>query len=236
VAESGFHLGPRGWRWIGGLKVRLHDDVRLLVAFLGFRTTNTAGVSVPKYGGTGFFVTYPISPDLPRLRLYYLITARHVAESLAGPFIIGITDATGASHIIDIDQANWSYHPDPNVDVAAVNLELNDNAWIVLPSENFIDESQLFKQFGVGDLVYIVGLYRLFPGDAKISPIVHTGHIAMAPNDEIPVKNRASGENRWNSRISYRGADTGRAKWVAGLYTAHQRNRHKRGGRKGCSL
>ena len=174
--------------------MRLHEDVRLLVVFLGFRTTDAAGVSVPKYGGTGFFVTHPVAPEMPRLRISYLITARHVAEALAGPFIIGINDATGVSHIIDIDQANWSYHPDPNVDVAAVNFELNDDAWVVFTSENFIDESQLFKQFGVGDLVYIVGLYRLFPGDAKISPIVHTGHIAMAPNDEIPAQNRTSGK------------------------------------------
>jgi hypothetical protein len=67
--------------------------------------------------------------------------------------------------------------------------------WTPFPWEGFADNdaSALFSRFGVGDLVYVVGLYRLFPGTAKMQPIVHTGHVAMAPDEEIPVRNRNSG-------------------------------------------
>jgi hypothetical protein len=129
---------------------------------------------------------------MPNYRVTYLVTARHVAEALAGPFVIGINDAKGKAHIVDVDQANWIYHDDPGVDVAVSSVGLPNEAWVVYPSDRFANENSLFSLFGIEDLVYIVGLYRLFPGQSKISPIVHTGHLAMAPDDEIPIFNRTT--------------------------------------------
>jgi hypothetical protein len=192
VTASGFHLAPCEHRWAGGLKMRIGDDVRKLVAFLGFRAADDAGTLVPRYGGTGFLVAHPVTPDLPGIRITYLVTARHVAEALSSPFVIGINNVNGKLHLIDVDHADWIYHDDPSVDVSVVNIVLPHEPWAVFPSEHFAEENRLFTRFGVGDLVYIVGLYRLFPGQTRISPVVHTGHVAMAPDDEIPMLNRTT--------------------------------------------
>jgi hypothetical protein len=175
--------------------MRLSEDARKLVAFLGFRTMGAGGVSVLKFGGTGFLVTHPVTPDLDRLRITYLVTARHVAETFAGPFVIGVNDALGHPHLIDIDEARWVYHEDPLVDIAVVNIDevLPHEAWVVYPSEHFVQRNALFSRFGAGDLVYIVGLHRLFHGETKILPIVHTRHIAMTPDEEIPIINSNTG-------------------------------------------
>jgi hypothetical protein len=192
VGGRRFALGPRKHVWLGGLKVRLHDDVRKLIVFLGFRTMGQSGESVPRFGGTGFFVSYP-GPGQPNLRIPYLITARHVAEELVGPFVIGVNDSLGDLRLCDIDEAVWHYHPDQDVDVAATPMGFVEGAdWLQFPYEAFADNED--SSVGVGDLVYIVGLYRLFPGRAKISPVVHTGHVAMAPDEEIPVWNRRTGQ------------------------------------------
>jgi hypothetical protein len=110
--------------------------------------------------------------------------------------VLSFNGHDGNSYAIDVDEANWSFHPDDNVDVAIVKLNIDDNRWLTFACEMFADneDSALFSKFGPGDLVYIVGLYRLFPGAAKISPVVHTGHVAMTPDEEIPIKDTTTGQ------------------------------------------
>jgi Trypsin-like peptidase domain len=176
--------------------MRLNDDCRRLVVFLGLRTTDKDGTIVPQFAGTGFFVSYPAPTYLPALRISYLVTARHVAEGLVGPFVIGVNNSSGALELCDVDEAVWQYHWDTSIDVAVVPMEITDADWQPFPYEAFADHenSALFSRFGVGDSVYVVGLYRLFPGKNKIFPIVHTGHVAMIPNEDIPVRNRTTGK------------------------------------------
>src|SRR5437016_5630571 len=135
--------------------MRLHDDARKLVAFLGERITDSSGASVPRFGGTGFFVSYP-APDCLDLRFPYLVTAAHVADRLAGPFVVGANEASGKFDLCDVDRAAWYRHPDPNVDVSLTQLGLGGADWQPFPFEAFADhdDSALFSRFGIGDLVY----------------------------------------------------------------------------------
>jgi hypothetical protein len=46
---------------------------------------------------------------------------------------------------------------------------------------------------GIGDIAYVVGLFHLLHGKKVNLPVVHTGHIALLPEDErIPVFNRTT--------------------------------------------
>ncbi len=95
----------------------------------------------------------------------------------------------------DVDSVEWHYPADENVDVAVTPVSLGDADISPLWSGYFALLGNLQNpNFGTGDLVYIVGLYRLFPGRAKILPIVHIGHVAMMPDEEIPMKNRITGK------------------------------------------
>ncbi len=164
--------------------MRLHEDARRIVVFLGHLTTNEHGEIKPIFQGTAFFITHE--------NFTYLVTARHVAEVLAGPFMIAYNDANGNIVKDDVDAAAWCYHEDESVEVAVTPATLTNAEWRAYPSTAFVSPRPNVPNplSGPGDLVYIVGLYRLFPGQDKILPIVHTGHIAMLPDEPIPAWNR----------------------------------------------
>lgn len=158
-----------------------------MVVFLGVRTSSKDGQVKPVFSGTAFFVGHE--------NWAYLVTARHVAEGFAGPFVLGHNDERGNLYIDDIDSADWHFHEDKNVDVAVMTARLTGADWAVFLSSAFASRGDTNNpRFGTGDLVYIVGLYRLFPVREKIVPIVHTGHIAMTPDEEIPIRNRVTGK------------------------------------------
>jgi S1-C subfamily serine protease len=178
-----------------GWKMRLHDDIRKVVVFLGLPAVGDD--AVPRFGGTGFFVSHPAPKQPDRFSFTYLVTARHVAESLGGHFVIGVNDTTTKkTDLVPVDCPTWSVHPDDNVDIAVLRIQLIGAEYLPLPIATFADndENAYFDKFGIGDLVYLVGLYRLFPGTERISPIVHTGHVAMTPDDPIPVRSRKTGQ------------------------------------------
>jgi hypothetical protein len=170
----------------GGVFVRLTEDARRIVVFIGIRTANESGKQTVFYVGTAFFVQ--------RANFCYLITARHVVDCLNGrPFVIGCNDKDGQLTEIDIDHAVWVFHDDETVDLAATNAGLTDADWLPLGTNWFATHgARVQGNFGIGDLAYIVGLYRLFPGSGRILPIVHTGHIAMMPHEKIPMENRVT--------------------------------------------
>jgi hypothetical protein len=69
------------------------------------------------------------------------------------------------------------------------------------PSDGFADRATRQEWgIGVGDFCYAVGLFRLMAGETSNMPIVHTGHIALIPDDDkIPVRdclNLSSAETR----------------------------------------
>jgi hypothetical protein len=182
--SSGLRLGPSVYRWDGGLRVKLNDDARKLVVFFGLRTTDKNGAPIISYGGTGFLISFPAESGSQPQRITYLVTARHVERQLAGPFVVSLIEMSGQPQDIDIDQAIWTPHPDDDVDVVVTRFPQSDAGLVVFATESFATNADYF---GVGDMVHIVGLYRLMPGRTKISPVVHTGNIAMTPTDEIPV-------------------------------------------------
>lgn len=171
------------------LSVRIHDDTLKCVVFLGLETTDNSGELRFVPAGTAFFLRYD--------RLTYLVTARHVAEPLqSGQFVLRCMKKDGTIGSMQIETIKWIYHPDENVDVALIPLAMNEKVdWLTIPSDELLDKERrdTFK-IGVGDEVQIVGLYRLLHGKKRNLPIVHTGHIAMMPGDElIPVLDSNTG-------------------------------------------
>src|SRR6185312_15852225 len=45
------------------------------------------------------------------------------------------------------------------------------------------------KRIGTGDKVYVTGLFSPAMGIQKNSPIVRSGHLALSPPEEMPIKN-----------------------------------------------
>ncbi len=173
--------------------MRVKEDLRRCVVFLGFEGQAPNDIEVI---GTGFFVNYDGFP--------YLITAGHVAEPIKDvPFVLRVNSKkTGEGETIHIDHADWHFHPDyPKVDLALMpgapdDIDEPSSLDVINLYQDFILSPDEFaeRDIGPGDRVHIVGLFRLLYGKKRNRPVVHTGWIAMLPDDEpIPVRH-PSGE------------------------------------------
>lgn len=173
--------------------MRVPDALRGCVAFLG-RVVAEGDVikhEDPPYRGTGFFVAVG-SPN-PDHVFPYLVTARHSADALADrPFVIRLNTCDGTARNIVCDAGTrWFRHPDPTVDVAVLPIAPDrstyDYRWVVprmLVGPKMIEKLNI----GVGDEVFITGLFAYLFGNDRNIPIVRTGNVAMMPAERVPTR------------------------------------------------
>ena len=137
----------------------------------------------------------------------YFVTARHVvdniiaeAESYPGGLWVHFNDNRGRPHRASVPaiygNGYWEHHPDEKVDLAITPLR----EYIVkptlkgishVPSHMLIRDEQFHKNgIGVGDEVFVVGLFHFVTGETKNTPIVRVGNLAMIPDDRIYTGDR----------------------------------------------
>lgn len=169
--------------------MRIPDEVFKCVVFVGLdKPTLPMGVD---FIGTAFFVLVPSS--IKGTSYIYLVTAKHVAEKLGNrDFIIRINTRDGRSLILEAEGAKWFTHPtDSSVDVAVLphapsKTEFDYKAVHI---ESFLSEEIIRKEgIGVGDEVFITGLFVRASGSARNQPIVRIGNIAMMPDEALPTR------------------------------------------------
>jgi hypothetical protein len=201
--------------------VRIANDLRKAVVFLGEEFADNWGESAIDPRATGFLVGWqsdasvgPAHGGKEEISGIYLVTARHVAEPLGSHFAIRYNKKGGGSDIEHIENARWTFHPDATVDVAVLHcghpdwadcipipgmmltkpiLGTEGNSVSIKPEDIVLDNPNM----GVGDIAYVIGLFHLLQGRRTNLPVVHTGHIALLPEDEkIPVRNRQTGKQQ----------------------------------------
>jgi hypothetical protein len=176
-------LGPPIREQNGGCLVRLADDARKCVAYLGYRASDDDSEIEPI--ATGFLVSAG--------RGTFLVTARHVAEDFGSdPFVVRLNDKNGVGKNDHVDKAEWFFHPnDENIDVAILEYSPPDwTDYVPFPRKAFLSEFKLgTKKIGPGDIAYVVGVFSLLHGKRRNIPAVHTGNIALMADDEpIPLQ------------------------------------------------
>jgi hypothetical protein len=132
--------------------------------------------------------------EMPVIETWYFVTARHLADDLgnrSARIIVGRKDRQGIIPVPKTDN-NWYTHPDKSVDVAVLPLSPLSVTWDLdikaLPVRGFLDRDGLeSKQIGIGDEVFMPGLFTFAPGSKRILPILRHGNIAMLPDDHIQV-------------------------------------------------
>lgn len=186
-------LGSNRYDWQGWLRVRIGTDIRKCVLFFG--VPSPEGVT---YGGTGFLAMH----QSEGLFFLYLVTARHVAKALENyadtGFYIRANLKDGTSDLVTVEKAVWAFPDDPTIDLAIAPFGFEarnvDHQHIDLEAES-VDLSDQ-RQVTCGDVISIVGLFRLHHGRKKSIPFVHTGHIAVMPdaNEKVPVRDRTTNQ------------------------------------------
>lgn len=183
-----YWLGPRRAVNCGALTVRVKDDLRRAVVFVGYQPPGASFAPI----GTAFFLRYFGFP--------YLVTAGHVARELGhDPFVIRMNKRDGIGAEVTVDMAKWVYHEDRTVDVAVLMggpTKTDEVDWVSFGEDFLLSREKLVEcEIGAGDDVHIIGLYRFLHGKKRNLPIVHTGAIALMADDEpIPVKDSITDE------------------------------------------
>jgi Trypsin-like peptidase domain len=160
------------------------------VVFIGFHDPNV--VHGIKWVGTGFFLTYEGAG--------YLVTCRHIIEPLDGtPYIVRANRSDGGATIVEADQnTKWTYHPDPNIDLAAILFQLSpeDGHDSVYFHSDAVLADPAKMDVDVGDVCYLIGLFRYVTGKNRNLPLVYVGNVALQSlTEKIPVYNKQKQRN-----------------------------------------
>jgi hypothetical protein len=166
--------------------MRVPDQIRDVVLFVGLPE-----MPEPEYRGTAFIVTVPGTQDN---HFAFMVTARHVAEKLQGKkFYIRANKLGGGTAELEGQPDNpWWFHPTERAHVdAAVTvfspLRLPELDVQHIPIAMFCDERIIAEHnIGIGDEIFITGLFTKVTETTKNIPIVRTGTVAMIPGEKIP--------------------------------------------------
>jgi hypothetical protein len=165
------------------------DEFRRCVVFVGYRLP-TGDLSLQ---GTAFFVARQIEGTSKSF--VHLVTARHVIEGIEsqapdGKVIVKANFKDGNAYSIETDVKNWWFHPDESeVDVAVlpfISLRGGEMDFITFGLDSFLtEEARTEYSIGVGDEVYLTGLFYNHHGKKKNIPIVRVGNIAAMPEERV---------------------------------------------------
>jgi hypothetical protein len=173
----------------GYLPMRVSEDARSSVVFLGWQQAGPADTAPIDPQGTGFLMAI----DPARGRGAVLVTARHVAEGLHPPFVIRMNRKGGGSDLIHIERPEdirWCFYPDDqSIDLAVAPIAIPGWADVTCYEvRHFLEkDAEKWRHIFVGDDVCVIGLFYPHYGEWRNEPIVHTGHIAMFPSVPIGV-------------------------------------------------
>jgi hypothetical protein len=140
-----------------------------------------------EHAGTGFFVSVPSTVAQGQTYSYFA-TAKHVAVSLQGRMVSFFANGKDGkrAEILSLVPV-WFMHPETDLAVAALgdvsNLDIVFVSVNLFATEAVISE----RDIGVGDDVFIVGLFAFAPGQESNMPIVRFGNISMIPLDKIYI-------------------------------------------------
>jgi len=146
------------------------------------------------YGGTGFFVSIP-SEKYPKSSYVYIVTAKHCIEKAKqyGNLYLRLNKLDGKADFIEI-RREW-YYPD-NESSDAVVLPWPSFRHIFqykhLVRNMFVTDEIIKEQgIGVGDEIFITGLFTQRSGNQLNIPIVRSGVISAMPDE--PLEDPESG-------------------------------------------
>jgi hypothetical protein len=144
--------------------------------------------------GTGFVVGVrsKVAPSFP---FFYLVTAKHVVKEFIDqkrPLVFAVNSKTGnLARLPTISNTRWRFHPTDNgADVAVLPLDWIGTEFDFLTiHSDLLANPQVMKQFGIGigDDVYLPGLFGSIAGFKRFHPIVRHGMLAMLPIEQIEV-------------------------------------------------
>lgn len=141
------------------------------------------------YRGSAFVV---LVPKDERTGCLHLVTAKHVAIALQrGEAAIAMNGKDGLPlWMKNTTEVPWFFHPDDAVDVAVLpiaSVRMDEYDYQEIPTGIFVTpEITATHHIGVGDEIICLGLFSPFIGNARFTPLVRSGIMAMMPDGALP--------------------------------------------------
>ena len=169
--------------------MRVPDEMKQCVCFLCVKTRQ--GNNSFSYRGTGFFVSVQSEAD-PQHHHIYMITAKHCVEQAKnlGDLYVRLNNRQGGVKQTKITN-QWLY-PENEADVAVVPFGMPaDVLFRHLPADGFFVTDDIIQKMdiGIGDTLYIAGLFPRHYGLQVNIPIIRTGIIAAMPDEPLQDDN-----------------------------------------------
>ncbi len=146
-----------------------------------------------KFAGSAFYLGEPIEGG--KAVSVCLVTARHVIDGIRNLGVdkvyIRYNDINGTSNWLAHPISNWKFHPsDAAVDVAVMSVGIPSNFDHLAIATSMVATDVMFKQYeiGIGDEVFVTGLFRHHFGTKRNVPIVRVGNIAAMRDEKVQVK------------------------------------------------
>lgn len=163
------------------------DNIRKCVAFLGFKMADGSF----KFAGSVLWIGQD-NPETGKAEPVYAVTARHVIDGIRRTGVeavwFRINQNDGNAVWKDSKLNDWFVHPsDPSIDIAILKTGLRSE-WdhLVLPySLCMTDDRMAENEVGLGDEVFITGLFRHHHGTRKNIPIVRVGNLACLTEEKV---------------------------------------------------
>lgn len=167
------------------------DQIRKCVGFLAAKTA----MGTFQLLGTAFFVAYPEDATSPEDDdVFYAVTARHLIDGakkqLLQETIYFRLNRWDRAVWVPILLDKWFTHPsDSSIDVAVVKIRMPTELDHEVIGRALIATDQLMhaNAVGVGDEVFITGLFRHHHGVGRNVPIVRIGNLACMMEEKIPT-------------------------------------------------
>jgi len=185
-------------RRIGGIKPRriitqtphrlmlIPDEIRKCAFFIGHRTDHGTYTCM----GTAFLLSQDIR-ETPNNPIVYAVTAQHVIGNIKKQggykIYLRVNDRRQGFQWEETDLEEWVDHNSESVDISIFKYDaasLND----VIPYriESIVTQSRIQElEIGVGDDVFLTGLFSFHAGTEKNIPIIRVGNIAAMPEERI---------------------------------------------------
>jgi hypothetical protein len=171
--------------------VVIPDQVRKCVAFVAIRMADGSF----RFVGSGFFYGRDLENDSTRATSVHFVTARHVIDKARTrgltTIFIRVNQKQGEAVWSVTQLADWIFHPtDKSIDVAMLPCRVSATLdHLVLPASIGGTEEKLkCNEVGLGDEVFITGLFSHHHGNRRNIPIVRIGNISCLVEEKVVTK------------------------------------------------
>ena len=138
--------------------------------------------------GTAFLVGFQESG----WSVLYLVTAQHVVSYSRphGSLWVRTNMKDESIEDFETDQSAWETHPGSDVAIIGVPYgRFADADVVAVPVDWLLDDAFVERhEMGLGDGVFIPGLFSGLPGTRSVQPVVRFGALSLMPTEKIPVK------------------------------------------------